>query len=155
MIPVQATLDNAMLALGATTVTFSPSLSADLFLMPVKVPFTPGPTVNFTDATDLADFAGSGPRQCAAAARTISTDPLVGGVMLNLPSPVGGWEWTTTTTANLPQTIYGVALGSDSATLESGIVATALLDEPVTLTAAGQVVASPDVRLTLIPGGIQ
>jgi len=149
MVPMRDVVEDVMAAAGATTVTFTPGLADGKYLIPVKAAFTPGPDVEFVNATDKADFTGSTGIGIAAGARTVVTNPLTGGVTLNFPAPSGGFLFTATNDTNLPQTIHGVVLGNDSITIESGVVATALLPEPVTLTDAGDYFEVSAVNLTL------
>lgn len=138
--------------LGADTVT----LAAACFVIPIKVPFTPGETLTLTD-DDMADFTGSTPKATGAATRPVLTDPATGDQFLNMPSPAGGFRWTATATTNLPQTIYGAVLGSSSTTIEGDVLygSQLLPENPVEINASGDSVAIDFVTFTLIPPGLQ
>lgn len=146
MQPTQELLNRLVAAQGADTTTFSPPLAIDLWLHPIKEPFTPGPALTLLD-TDLADFAGSAAKTTPDAVRALEFDPLSGELVLNIPEPIGGWRWVTTSGLNLPQTIYGVALSDDSATVEGPqLLAAAVFDTPITLTTASMAVEWPSVN---------
>lgn len=154
MKPVNFLLDAFAAALGATTVTFGPSLSEALFWIPIKSDFTPGPTLVLAN-TDIADFDGSTAKTIASAARTATINPLTGNRQIVLPPPAGGIAWTTTGTTNLPQTIYGVALSiSGTDVTDEKLYAATKFEEPVVLTAAGQLFESEDNTITINPGAI-
>jgi len=138
MYPTQAAYESAVLAMGATTVSFGTVFSKPLFLIPIKAAFTPGPSPAVTDA-DIADFDGSTPLVYASAARIPVADVLTSELRINMPAPVGGNQFTTSGVTNLPQTIYGAVLGTSSTTVEGGVLyGSGTLDEPMTLTASGQ-----------------
>lgn len=111
-----------------------------------KAPFTPSPTLTWAQFDDiLADFDGYTDKVCGSPAVT-GLDPVSGLYQLWAPPPAGGFRWETTGTTNLPETIYGFALGnSDSSTL----YASALFDTPVVLTDVNQVVEVLSATLSL------
>lgn len=152
MNPTQVLLTGLLTRLGSDTAM----LAGALFLFPIKTAFAPGPDPGLLD-TDLADFDGSTAKTTAAATRPVLVDPVTGSQFLRMPDPAGGWQWTTTGTTNLPQTIYGLALGSSSVTIEGGaLLATALLDNPQALQApAGQSFGYGDVTFTMVLPALQ
>jgi len=152
MIPVKKLWDLMIGQLGDTTVTFTVGLSSAMWILPVKVPFTPGLSLTFTDATDLATFAGSTPAAILTGERVPATDPLTGRLTINLPGPVGGFLWTCTADPAVPETIYGVCLSSSSTTIDTTkAFASALLPEPVLISLAGDFVEFEDNKLQFNP----
>jgi len=146
MVPTSVLQTQILTLIGADTV----SLAGALYLFAIKNPFSPGPTPGLLD-TDKADFDGSTAKTTAGATRPVLTDPVTGSQYLRIPDPAGGWTWTTTGTTNLPETIWGIALGTSSTTLEGGkVIATALLDAPIDLVATGDSFAVGEVRFTLV-----
>lgn len=146
MNPTLDLVTSMMTELGSDTTM----LAGALFAIPIKTPFTPDLVPTLVDA-DMADFAGSAPKATGAAVRPVITDPNTGDLYLNIPPPAGGFFWVTTSGANLPQTIYGVVLSSDSTTVEGGVLmGSQLLNDPVPLNASGQGVDGGDLRFTLV-----
>jgi len=132
--------------LGADTVT----LAAACWLIWIKSPFTPGTVLTLTDA-DMADFATSTPLAITAATRPVLIDPSTGDQYLRMPPPAGGFNAVVTAGTNLPQTIYGAVISSDSTTVEGGVVfGSTLLEEPELLNATGQAFGIDDQRFTLV-----
>lgn len=151
MTPVEAVTEAMLAAIGADTVT----LAGACWVIPIKTNFTPDPAPTLVDA-DIADFTGATPKACGAAARPVLVDPATGNLFLNMPPPAGGFLWTASDAVNLPQTIYGVALSSDSTTVEGAdLLGTQLLDAPLTLTGAGETVQLDSVTFTLILPALQ
>lgn len=133
MTPTSVLQTAILTELGADTTM----LAGDLYLFPIKTGFSPGPDPGLTDA-DLADFDGSAAIHAAAATRAVLVDPATGMQYIRVPDPVGGWQWTCSGDTNLPQTIHGIALSSDSTTIEGGVLlATAQLDPTYSLTVPG------------------
>lgn len=141
MIPTNALLQEMAIRIGSDTVT----LDKILYLWPIQEPFVPTPGVSFVN-DDAASFDGSEPLSATAAARWVGTDPATGENLLVIDPPAGGWRWYVGGTTDLPQTIYGVALGDSSTSLTAGaIYGSALLEEPVELTANGDSFAVDDI----------
>lgn len=151
MTPTETLVTEMLTMLGADTVT----LAAANFLIPIKTPFTAGPNPILVDA-DIADFDGSTPLATGAATRPVYSDSATGDLFLSMPPPAGGFIWHTTGVTNLPQTIYGVALSTDSTTVEGAdLMGTVAFDTGVVLNAVGQVVQQDEVRFTLILPALQ
>jgi len=147
-----ATLTTAMLAaLGSDTTM----LAGALWVVPIKTTFSPGPTPGLVDA-DMADFDGSTPKASGAATRPVLTDPATGQQYLRIPDPAGGWNWTTSGTTNLPQTIYGFALTSDSTTVEGAdLLGTVRIPDQYLQSPAGQSFGAGEVTFTLISPALE
>jgi hypothetical protein len=75
-------------------------------------------------------------------------DPATGNSIVEVKPPVGGWLFKATSSAGLPQTIYGSYL-TDSAS--ANVLGSQLLSAPVTMTASGQAIEIPNVRFTFPP----
>lgn len=152
MIPTQDLYQLMVEGIGATTTSFTPSVADPCWLIPIKVAFTPGLGLTLTFATDAADFDGADPLPITGAARDFQLDPLTGSLFLNMPPPAGGFHWNCGTDPVPPQTIFGVALSNDSTTFAGGaLLASALLDEPVTITSAGDAFDFGPARFTFNP----
>jgi len=121
--------------LGTGFVGQAPFLTATLGkVVPLKAAYTPGPDLAF-GGISVANFDGS-----TAIVQddepVIYTDPGTGDIIVNLVEPAGGWQWVTTGTTNLPQTIYGYALLNAAGNALVGV--TVPLVDPIVLTASGQ-----------------
>jgi len=151
MLPTQSAFTRFVDQIGSATVTFSPSLADALWIVPIKTAFTPGLPLVLTDA-DMADFPGVVPKSIAAGSRSHGVDPLTGRLQITLPGPIGGFLWQASGDVTPPQTIYGVALTSDSLTVEGAdLLASALLPEPVTMSNTFDIVEFEDNRLVFNP----
>jgi len=149
--PTNYLIDTFAAEIGADTVTFVPKLAGAMWVIPVIEDFTPGPTVVLADSA-IATFDGATPKAITAAVRTPSVNPLTGNRQIILPPPAGGFTWTTTGVTNLPQTVYGYALTSDSTSFGSTkLLGTTKLEEPLTLTASGQAIENDDNTITINP----
>jgi len=154
MTPTNNLLNKMAAGLGATTVTFSPSLSAQLSFVPIKSDFTPGPTLVLDD-TDIADFDGAAFLLDTAGAITPTINPLNGNRQLVIPPPANGIQWEVTGTTNLPQTCYGYVLTSSTITIEgANLLAAVKFEEPFLLTEEGQAFEGEDNKITINPGAI-
>lgn len=112
---------------------------ADMAVRLIKVPFTASNAITFLDA-DEADFGG----YAAKAPEDVDViyDTLTSLYYLRLKEPLGGWNWVTAGTTNLPQTIYGIAVTGDD--IEDGI-GVCKLPSAVPLNAGGQIVVAGDI----------
>lgn len=122
--------DRIPVLLGADTLTFSDVDGCHVVL--IQEAWTPDRTTAIAGLTP-ASFTDSAAKDASSV--DASQDPLNGDELVNLLPPVGGWRWEATNGTNLPQTIFGYAVYTDSLTLD-----TVLLDEPIELTAANQAV---------------
>lgn len=148
MKPTQEILDQMAALIAADTTTLDAVLNVEVIL--IKEPFTEGPDLVIGDLTP-ADFDGYAPLAKDAAAPTVTTDPATGAKIIRIPDPAGGWNWVTTGTTNLPQTIYGFALTDSTG---ADLYGAEQLDEPIELTAAGQGVPIGDVTFRALPNGV-
>lgn len=154
MKPTNALLDYVAAQMGADTVTFVPKLAAAQWIVAIQDDFTPGPTLLLPDSA-MADFDGATPKAITAAVRVPSVNPLTGNRQIIMPPPAGGFTFTTTGTTNLPQTIYGYVMSSDSTTIGTGkLIAAVKFETPILLTASGQAFECEDNTLTINPGAI-
>lgn len=113
-----------------------------LFLMQNDVAISSTTVVgDFTAAT----FDGS-TAKVATVAASVVTDPLTGNTLIRIADPAGGWDFVTTGTTNLPQTIYGAYVTSNDGTK---LLGAAKFDVPIILTATGQIVPVDDVQWVL------
>jgi len=78
---------------------------------------------------------------------TVGIDPATAEQIITPPEPTGGWLWILTADQDPPVTIYGFALSQMGA--PGPLIATQLLDAPVTLTNTGDQLALPAVKCTL------
>lgn len=116
-------------------------------LVPLKAPYTYTPGMALADVT-VSDFDGSTPIVQSAVPSTYS-DPLTDDEIIALTGPAGGFQWVTSGTTNLPQTVYGYALTDAGGT--TLLAVTDPLTTPIPLTAVGQGIDAGDVgfRVTL------
>jgi len=130
-------------AIGADTSTFT-----GMLVGLISEPFTPTPQLELGDITE-ADFGGYARIALSGGVLNVSTDPLTGDNILTIVPPAGGWYWETTSTANLPQTIYGWFILSDDTVTLFG---TDVLADTTTLTASGESVGLGQLALRLVVG---
>jgi len=143
MNPTQVILSAAATLLAADTVLLDNAADVEVIL--IKEPFTPGPDLVIGDLVE-ADFDGYTPLAKAGTSPVVTTDPATGDKIIRLPDPAGGWNWATTGVTNLPQTIYGFAVMNEAETV---ILCSETFDTPIVLTAVNQVVDIPRAELVL------
>lgn len=144
MVPTQVMLDSVATVVATDTAVLAAALFLKVFL--VKAAFTPGPTLVVGSLTP-ADFAGSTPLANTTAVMLKYIDPTTGEWIVEVPPPVGGWHWQTTSAiTNLPQTIYGWALVDSTSAVLYG---TALLPAPRLLNGNNQGIDIPAVNFRL------
>lgn len=149
MVPVASLAEKAMQLLAADATTLAPAVNANEMAL-IKEPFTPSPGLAIGDLT-LADFDGSTPLNVGVGTQPEGLDPATGDSIITMIPPAGGWRWETTGVTNLPQTIYGVALTTDTG---AALLATYALATPVTLTAVNQIVQLDPQTLRQLNGSI-
>lgn len=138
-----------MQLLAADTATLAPATLANKIAL-VMANFVPSESLKLSDLT-LATFTGSTPILGTAATQPEGLDPATGDSIIDLPAASGMYRWETTATTLLPQTIYGYALIDNGATK---LLASALLDAPVTLTDINQRIDIGDPNLRQLAGSI-
>lgn len=144
MRPVQQFLDES----AEAALTSSPPWGASApYIALVMAAFTPSPSLVLTDLT-LADFTGSTPKAAGAAAPAFYTDPTTGDFIALLAEPAGGWKWSPSDGTNLPQTIFGYACLNNA---QDELMATELIDPPITLSAPDQVITIGNVEFRIQP----
>jgi len=142
MITTKALRAAAANLLAADTATLA-AVSANKIAL-VKAPFTPGEDIALADLT-LADFDGSTAIDVTSGTQPTAYDPNNNDRIIDLKPPAGGFRFETTGTTHLPQTIYGYVLLDNALAV---VLATALLDTPVVLSAIDQRVdlGAPTIR---------
>lgn len=144
MIPTQVMLDAVATAIATDVTTLANAMFLKVFL--VKAAFTPGGNLVVGDLVP-ADFAGSTALANSSAVMLQYKDPATGEWIIEVPPPVGGWHWQTTSgVTNLPQSIYGWACVDHTSAILYG---TDLLPTPLLLNANAQGVDVPAVRFRL------
>jgi|SRR5215210_4148944 len=145
MVPVQSFLD----ATAVAAIEAIPPWDATNYVIALfKNPLTPAPELTFADLV-LADFTGYNQLSLSDNIPNFGIDPLSGDYVGTLLPPAGGFRFEVDNTAgNLPQTIYGWALLDTAGTL---LLGTELIDPPVTLTAAFQVIDLGNLTLRIAP----
>jgi len=142
MLLTQTFADSTAAGIAAIGPSFG---STDLEIGLAKAAFTPGLPLLIGDI-DVADFDGYAGKGWDPTLWAV--DPASGLYVFYPTTPAGGFSWETTGVTNLPQTIHGYYLvDTDSGTL----AAAALLDTPVVLTAANQIITIPLPTVTLSP----
>lgn len=145
MLPMKAVRLRIGTLLAADATTLAPATDANTIAL-IKSEFTLEEDLVAADV-DLADFDGSTPIAGATGAQQEGIDPATGDQIVTIKDPAGGYRFETTGVTNLPQTIYGYGLFNDDQTVLLGL---ALLDEPVTLTEANQVINLGKVDLNIV-----
>jgi len=132
MLPMLAvrTALGELLAADATTIGPVVANKVHLFINEL----TPTENTVVGDLT-VATFTGNAAKATGAAPMLAAFDPATDEQIVTLKEPAGGWFWETADAVNLPQTIYGAALIDNAGT---GLLGIEMLDEPITLTGAGQ-----------------
>ena len=121
-VPTQVMLDAVAAEIASDVTVLANPLFLKMFL--VKAAFVPGANLVVGSLTP-ADFAGSTALSNSSATILKYKDPATGEWLVEVPPPVGGWHWqTTSAVTNLPQTIYGWALVDNTSLILYG---TALL----------------------------
>lgn len=111
----------------------------------VAAPFTEGPNVEYADLTP-ATYTGSAPKDATVGNQQAFFDPVQGVDVVQLNEPVGGWTWECTASPAAPETIYGYVVTDQANVVTYGCE---VLDDPVTITAAGDAVVLPNVRMSI------
>lgn len=145
MFGVQAWLDTIGTLMGADTAWLAdatPFVEVHL----AQNAFTPGPTLALGDLTE-ATFTGATALHAASAATQVFKDPANGNQIMQVREPAGGWHWVTTDAVNLPQTIYGYYLTTGDG---DPLIAAALFDTPIVLSATGQAIDIGQVRFRIL-----
>ena len=137
----------AQIATALATTTPLDQASALNRVALVMAPFTPTPQTLYADLV-LATFTGSTPKTVALGAQGAAQDPVTNQEVITIVEPVGGWRFVTSDAVNLPQTIYGFALFDSTG--PGPLIGSQILEEPVTLTAAGQEINLGTVKFTLV-----
>lgn len=144
MIPTQVMLDAVAAAIAADATVLANALFLKVWL--VKVPFVPSASLTVADVTP-ADFGGSASLSNTSAVILTYLDPATGEWIIEVPPPIGGWHWQTTSgVTNLPQTIYGWACADNTSMILYG---TGLLPAPQLLNANHQGIDVPAVNFRL------
>lgn len=133
MTPIQLFINRIAALINADTSWLASPDNMKMAL--VAAPFVPAPTLVAGDLT-LATFDGSGPPNVPAGAQNLILDSVTGSWGVSLKEPTGGFIWICSTAPLVPETIYGYAL-LDS---DLELIASALLDEPVVISAVGNYV---------------
>lgn len=82
-----------------------------------------------------ATFTGSAAKVAGTGAQPVSFDVPTGAEIIMVKEPAGGWSWTCTVDPVVPETVFGWWITDNADTL---LLGSALLDDPVTINAAGQ-----------------
>jgi len=142
MTPTLAVREKAMQLLAADAATLAPAALANKMAL-VMATFNPGESLTLADLT-LATFDGATPLDMGIGAQPEALNPGTTDSVIDLEVPAGGLRWETTGTTNLPQTIFGYALLNNA---EDTLLASALLEDEVTLTAINQRVEGLDASI--------
>lgn len=151
MYPTRDCWQKMLNAIGASTNLITTVMGVAL----VKTPLTPGLDVTFTE-DDEADFGGYSPLAADAATRIWVLDPDSGNYQILVSPPAGGWRWVATSTAGLPQTIYGAVCqfnhtAPDFTAIMQGTVR---FDPPIVLTTVNDTVLLPECTFDFRPAGL-
>jgi len=136
--------------LAADAATLAPAAGDENKLALVKTAFVPAETLLIGDVT-LADFDGSTPLLVEDGTQPTALDPFTNDSIIDLLPPAGGFRWETTGVTNLPQTIFGYVLMNEAGTT---LLASALFDTPIELTAINQRIDVDAAELRIPAGAI-
>jgi len=149
MLPTLTLLERMADLIGADTVTLAaPTTFVEIHLS--QTAFTPTPTLVIGDLTPPT-FDGYAPLSAGSAATQVFVDPATGDIMIQMMEPLGGWNFQTTGTTDLPQTIYGFALTDTAGAVVHG---SQLLDTPVVIDGTGQGFNIPNINFRLNAGAM-
>ncbi len=144
MIPTLAIREKAMQLLAADAASLAPADPNGNKMALVMAAFVPAESLVFADLT-LATFDGSTPIVSGGGTQPEALQPSTNDSVIDLKPPAGGFRWETTGLTNLPQTIFGAVLLNNAADL---LLASALFDTPITLTAVNQRVEFNEAEIT-------
>lgn len=96
------------------------------------------------DSLTLASFTGSAAKTAGEAPQDVFEDPVSGRTVIQIKEPLGGWNWICTADPVEPQTVYGYIVTDGAGT---GLIGSALLDNTVQISTAGQGLSIPYIRL--------
>jgi hypothetical protein len=145
--PTNTLLDKTatLLAADATTLAAATALKIHLAM----ASFTPSATLVIANVTE-ATFTGYAALNAGIGTQQEFVDPVTGNRIIQILDPAGGLHWATTGATGLPMTIYGWYLTDNGNT--TIYMSSLLPGGPVTLTASGQGIDVPTVRIGLLPG---
>lgn len=149
MVPVSA-LETAMTTTLATSTTAN--LSVALKVQGVIIPFTPGEDMSSLTAADLPATTIVGGISVTAATRIASRDPLTGDYQISVQPPAGGFQELSLAGGSYPVTIYGKILTKTPHAIPDDIIASEAFPEPITLSAANQLLEYDKVELSFAIG---
>lgn len=127
-----------------TLALFTPDAGDEPKIMLFKNNLTPNRTTVFADLVE-ADFTGYARKACGAGAASGLKNPVTGCWEIRPKEPLGGFEFNTTGTGELPQTIYGYALVASD---EDVIFAIGTFETPILLNEVLQVIDVPQPILS-------
>lgn len=124
-----------LMAVAAGADTLGLAAGGDMSVGLVAAPFTPSGTTPVPTPT-MPVNAGLAAKSPASV--DVTVDPNNGDQLIDLIPPAGGWRWEATSVFVGPtETLYGIAVwNQDSGSLFGSF----LFDEPIVISAAGQVV---------------
>jgi hypothetical protein len=141
MVPSSSLFDSMVSLLAADTAGLANATANKVAL--VISSFTPSRSLALGSIT-LATFTGSTPLSAGTGTQQVFSDPLTGLKLIQIKEPAGGWNWICTATPGSPETVYGwVLLVNDL----SAILGSGLLDTPVQISANGQGLSIPYLRM--------
>lgn len=149
MTPSNVILDRLQILLASDTATLAPAALA-VHVHLAKAPFTPNPALTLAGLTE-ADFPGYAVALAGTGTQQAFLDPNTGLRVIQLLEPAGGWTWASTGTPTPNQVISGFYV-TDNA--NAVLYASALLDQPVTISGSGQGVTVGTVRFSMPPGAL-
>lgn len=128
--------------LAADTATLAAATAMKVHL--VIASFVPALDLETIGDLTLATFTGSTAKSAGIGTAQTFYDVANGLRSVQVLEPAGGWHWTCTADPASPETVYGWVLTDTAGTTIWG---SALLDSPVTISAAGQGLDIDQVRM--------
>jgi len=111
----------------------------------IAAAFTPGRDTDFSALT-VATFTGSTAKAAGTGTQQSFFDPVKGVQVVQVLEPAGGWHWQATADPAETETIFGWVLTDGDATF---VLGSDLFPEPIPITATGDAVDIPEVRLNI------
>jgi len=144
MLPVKTVRLQLGELLAADATTLAPPVNANEVAL-IAADFTPTEDLVIGDLT-LATFTGSTPKNAGVGTQGVGNDPATGNQVITILDPAGGWRWECTVAPGAPETIFGIALTTDTG---AALLGTQKLPTPIVIVAVGDQVLVGSVTMTI------
>lgn len=141
MIPSLALFKTQQSLLAADTTLLANATANKVSL--VASSFVPSQTLDISTLT-LASFTGATALAAGTGVQQVFLDPVTNQWQIQIKEPSGGWNWICTADPSPAQTMYGWILTNGAI---DTILASGLLAAPIPISASGQGLSIPYLRL--------